>query len=224
MDKTQIHNLVELIVAEVIRRVEAQARLEQHPEDVAVLLAGKPTCPEKLQAWLAGRYGEGYSTIVFHQNAPPWKHAICADSLNRTQIMDMLGTAKTVILAAPELELLRRIAAGDDTDPVSAYIVRAILWKKEVRLLLDFEPPQFMRNTFFAGVAESIGTLKSLHVAVDYYDTGQQAAPVRRDFITEQDVLLAAQSPEKLILCAMGAIVTPSAKDAIAQTGVILSY
>lgn len=224
MDKTQIHNLVELIVAEVIRRVEEEQRKEQHPEDVVVIVAGKPTCPEKLEKWLSDRYGVGYSTIFFQQNAPPWKHAISASSLSPEQINDSIGTAKKVILASPELSLLRQIAAGDDTDPVSKVLVRAILWKKEVRLLLDFEPPQFKRNTFFAGVADAIETLKSLQVSVDYYDTGQQAAAERKDFITEQDVLDAAERPEKLILCAIGAIITPSAKDAISQTGVILSY
>ena len=89
---------------------------------------------------------------------------------------------------------------------------------------MDFEPPQFQRNTFFAGVADALDTLKSLNVKVDYYDTGQQAALQRKDFITEKDVLDAAERPEKLILCAIGAIITPSAKDAISETGVILSY
>lgn len=211
-------------MAEVIRRVEEEQRKEQHPEDVVVIVAGKPTCPEKLEKWLSDQYGVGYSTIFFQQNAPPWKHAISADSLSHEQIMDAIGTAKQVILASPELSLLRQIAVGNDEDPVSRLCVRAILWKKEVRLLLDFEPPQFMRNTFFAGVADALDTLKSLNVKVDYYDTGQQAALQRKDFITEKDVLDAAERPEKLILCAIGAIITPSAKDAISQTGVILSY
>lgn len=211
-------------MAEVIRRVEEQQRLEQHPEDVVVVVAGKPACPEKLERRLSEQYGVGYSAIFFQQNAPPWKHAISASSLSPEQIIDMIGTAKKVILASPELSLLRLIAAGDDQDPISKLLVRAILWKKEVRLLLDFEPPQFRRNTFFAGVADAIETLKSLHVSVDHYDTGEQAALQRKDFITEKDVLDAAERPEKLILCAIGAIITPSARDAISETGVILSY
>ena len=43
MNRELLHKLIDLIVAEVVRRVAIAVRQAQHPEDVAVLLAAPIT-------------------------------------------------------------------------------------------------------------------------------------------------------------------------------------
>lgn len=225
MDKAYLHKLIELIVEEVTRRVKALQRQQEHPEDVVVLLPEPLAYPQRLQAHLQKQFGMGYTPVeLAGSTGLCMDYLLNAEQLGTAGLYDVLGKAKTVVLASPSIALLSKIAAGDDSDTVSRLVTRAILWKKDVRLLLDFTPPQFLRNTFFEGVASSIETLRSMNVQVETYDTGQATAQVCRELITEQDVLQAAQTEEMTLRCKVGAIITPSARDAIAATGVILKY
>lgn len=210
-----IHNLVEQIVQEVVRRVEAELLREQHPERVAVLVGTRPTSPERMEGWLQSRYGPAYTSLHFGEPPKP--------PPDRLQISEAVGAAREVILASPDIEQLRRIANGDDNDPVSGAIVRALLWKKKVTILLDYEPPKFRRNTFYETIAGSLETLQSMGVSVEYYEAFAREEK-GTDLVTEADVLTAAQTETKTILCAYGAIITPSAQDAIRETGVVLDY
>lgn len=210
-----IHNLVEQIVQEVVRRVEAELLREQHPEKLAVLVGTRPTSPERMEEWLQSRYGPAYTVLRFGE--PPKKPP------DRLEITEAVGAAKEIILASPDIEQLRKIANGDDTDPLSGAIVRALLWKKKVTILLDYEPPRFRRNTFYETIAGALETLQSMGVSVEYYEAFEKEA-VGKDLVTEADVLAAAETEEKTILCVYGAIITPSAQDAIRETGVLLDY
>ena len=102
--------------------------------------------------------------------------------------------------------------------------MRSVLWRKDVRLYLDFEPPKFRRNTFLEGVASAIETLRQMNVAVCPYFTGDAAAQIGATLITEADVLTAAQTKEKTITARVGAIITPAARDALRATDVAVQY
>ena len=129
-----------------------------------------------------------------------------------------------MILVGPRLELLDKIAHGEDGEFLSYLAVRSILWKKDVRLYLDFEPPRFRRNTFLEGVASSVETLRRMNVAVCPYYTGDAAEQIGMTLITEADVLAAADTREKSIHARVGAIITPAARDALLTSGVAIAY
>ena len=103
-------------------------------------------------------------------------------------------------------------------------LVRAILWQKDVRVYLDYEPPRFRRNTFLADTAEAIDTLRQMAVTVCPYFAVAPQEPEGTDLVTEADVLDAAKTESKTIRCRSGAIITPAARDALAATDVILRY
>ena len=149
---------------------------------------------------------------------------IPAGKLEPGGLLERVKEAKTVILVSPRLELLRRIASGDDGDPLSHLLVRAILWQKDVRVYLDYEPPRFRRNTFLADTAEAIDTLRQMAVTVCPYFAVAPQEPEGTDLVTEADVLDAAKTESKTIRCRSGAIITPAARDALAATDVILRY
>ena len=149
---------------------------------------------------------------------------LCAGKLEPGGLLERVKEARTVILVSPRLELLRRIASGDDGDPLSHLLVRAILWQKDVRVYLDYEPPRFRRNTFLADTAEAIDTLRQMAVTVCPYFAVAPQEPEGTDLVTEADVLDAAKTESKTIRCRSGAIITPAARDALAATDVILRY
>ena len=225
MDTELLHKLIELIVAEVVRRVARLEREKQHPEQVLVLLAAPVAYPKELKALLKTQFGEGYTFLSFiPQSGVQDDGMLFADRLGQPELLKRITAAKTVILVGPHLELLGQIARGEDKDFLSYLIVRSVLWKKDVRLYLDFEPPRFKRNTFLEGVASSIETLRQMNVAVCPYYTGDAAAQIGATLITEADVLLAAQTKDKTIAAREGAIITPAARDALRTTDVAVQY
>ena len=122
------------------------------------------------------------------------------------------------------MELLQEIARGRDKELMAHLMVRSILWRKDVRLYLDFEPPRFRRNTFLEGVSSALDTLKDMGVTVSPYYTGDAARLIGESLVTEADVLAASQRPDKTIHCRVGAIITPAARDALAVHDVIVQY
>lgn len=225
MNQEWIHKLIELIVAEVVRRVALLERQKQHPERVLVLLTAPVAYPKELKALLKKQFGEGYTPVSFTERNELGNETLrFASQLGQASLMEMATAAKTVILVAPRLELLRQVADGEDKDFLAYLAVRSILWKKDVRLYLDFDPPRFRRNTFMEGVASSIETLRQMQVTVSPYFTGDAAAQIGATLITEADVLAAAQTEEKTLRARVGAIITPAARDALLANDIVVQY
>lgn len=225
MNSELLHKLIELIVAQVVQRVALEERQRQHPEQTLVLLAAPVAYPKELQALLETQFGVGYTPVSFPQRCEfPEETLLYADALGQDNLMQRVTAAKTVILVGPRLELLGQIARGEDAELLSYLVVRSILWKKDVRLYLDFEPPQFRRNTFLETVASSVETLRQMGVTVCPYYTGDTAAQTGATLICEADVFAAAQTEEKSIRARVGAIITPAARDALLSSGVSVQY
>ena len=207
------------------REKQQEERRRQHPEQVLVLLADSVSFPEKLQQTLNEQFGVAYTPVSIPEtNTFADEALLYAGKLEPGGLLERVKEAKTVILVSPRLELLRRIASGDDGDPLSHLLVRAILWQKDVRVYLDYEPPRFRRNTFLADTAEAIDTLRQMAVTVCPYFAVAPQEPEGTDLVTEADVLDAAKTESKTIRCRSGAIITPAARDALAATDVILRY
>ena len=225
MNRELLHKLIEIIVAEVVRRVASLERQKQHPEQTLVLLAAPLAYPNELEKLLKAQFGEGYTPVSFlDQIELQDEHMLYVSQLGEQELLKRVTVAKTVILVGPRLELLEQVARGEDKDFLAYLLVRSILWKKDVRLYLDFDPPQFKRNTFLEGVASGIETLRQMQVTVCPYFRGEAAARKQSTLITEADVLSAAESPEKTIRAQVGAIITPAARDALLTSGVAVQY
>ena len=225
MNRELLNKLIEQIVAEVARRVRLAERQAQHPEQVLVLLSAPVAYPKELKKLLAAQFGEGYTPVSFTQACGFSDEALLsAEALGERELLRRVTEAKTVILVGPTLTLLEQVARGRDEAPLAYLLIRSVLWKKDVRLYLDFEPPKFRRNTFLEGVAASIDTLRQMNVADCPYYTGDAAQSIAATLVTEADVLAAAQTAKKTICARVGAIVTPAARDALNATGVILHY
>ncbi len=223
MRNGQLQKLIEAIVAEVARRVAEAQRQEQHPEQVLLLLSAPVAYAKELKDLLQAQFGEGYTPLSFVEGCP-LPHCIYAGQMEPSELLQRVTQAKTVILVAPRLEQLQEIAEGRDKELLSHLMVRSILWRKDVRLYLDFEPPRFRRNTFLEGVASAIDTLREMGVMVHPYYTGDAAKVMGESLVTEADVLAAAQRPDKTISCRAGAIITPAARDALAVYDVTIHY
>jgi hypothetical protein len=138
-------------------------------------------------------------------------------------LADKLGDMANVVLLAPRLGLLDDIVHGLDAEVPAYLAIRSILWKKNVRLLLDFEPPKNKRNTFYEKIMEAVQALEAIGVGIMTYRSTGEPEPEGYTLITETDVRRAYQEGQYRMRKAADAIVTPAAVDAAEELGIYIA-
>jgi hypothetical protein len=184
--------------------------------DTLVLVPGFVPAPERALAVLARQYGKR-AQLVFLSDAVFTADETSGCSLDwatqQNELVEMLVRAQHAVLLAPNTALLARMGAGDNAEDFSEALVRRILWGKAVDVLLDFEPPKFRRDTYFARLAEAVDQLTSMGFRFFTYQPCEGTSSGVLALVTEREVVEAKQSGRKTIVCAAGAIVTPLAVD-----------
>ena len=184
--------------------------------DTLVLVPGFVPAPERALAVLARQYGKR-TQLVFLSDAVFAAEGTMGCRLDwatqQNELVELLVHAQHAVLLAPGTALLARMGAGDNAEDFSEALVRRILWGKPVDVLLDFEPPKFRRDTYFARLAEAIDQLTSMGFRFFTYQPCEGTGSGALALVTEREVVEAKQSGRKTIVCAAGAIVTPLAVD-----------
>ena len=192
------------------------AALAAGGDSVLVLVPGFVPAPERAIAALSALYGKRVQLVflsdaTFTANETPICQLDWATQKN--ELVELLVRAEHAVLLAPGTALLARMGVGDNAEDFSEALVRRILWGKAVDVLLDFEPPKFRRDTYFARLAEAIDQLTSMGFRFSTYQPCEGGTGNVLALVTEREVVEAKQNGRKTILCAAGAIVTPLAVD-----------
>ncbi len=128
-----------------------------------------------------------------------------------------------IVLAVPPLGMIKHIAEGDDSDLFERVFLKAVLWRKAVTLLLDFEKPKFRRGTFFESLSDNLDSIEDMGVQVVSLMESQKEPSFEKSLVTEFDVAEALRCGVKNIKCLPGAIVTPLARDKAKECGVAIN-
>ncbi|GHU63187.1 hypothetical protein AGMMS49983_06100 [Clostridia bacterium] len=142
-----------------------------------------------------------------------------ADVIGFAALTDKLSDMANVVLLSPKLSLLDDIAHGVDAEIPAYLVIRSMLWGKNVRVLLDFEPPRIKRNTFFEKIIEDLQTIEAIGIGIMTYNCTSDLEAEGLTLITETDVRVAHKEGRYRIRKAAGAIVTPAARDASKELG-----
>ncbi len=140
----------------------------------------------------------------------------------RARLMARLKGFADVLLVCPPLWMLQSVARGDDKGFFEQALMRALLWHKNVTVLLDFEPPKQGRGTFFGGIADALKALEDMGAKVVTLPLSVGRPEGELTLVTEADVEAAQKAGRVRICCAPGAIVTPLARDASRELGVAI--
>ena len=128
------------------------------------------------------------------------------------QLLDLLAEADELLLVAPDFCILQNLASGECSDDLSHCILRALLWGVKIWILVDYEVPRFLRDSFFGKLNDTFDALRMLGIVIDTFNVEKRyLKPV--DFVTENDVLTAGRQGREVIHCTEKAIVTQLAED-----------
>ena len=165
---------------------------------------------------LEEEYGDDLQYLVFDDELVfPDRHVVHISSLNPQILLNKLSLADRIVLLAPRISTLTNLARGNDSGLLEQLVLKALLWGIDVCVWLDFKPMKFKRNTFYARVLDAIDALVDMGVGFRTYNClpegRSQPLPT---LLTEKDILDAKAHGDKRIVCADGAVITPSALDA----------
>lgn len=224
MDRILLNEIIEQIVAEVVRRVRLYERRLLEPEETVVLTASPVAFPKRLRAYLDEHYTDRY--VVIHLGAgSPWEGADCllGRELGEAGLTRRLYAARRVLLACPTVALLREIGRGEDRADAARLFTKAILWGKQATVLLDYEPPRFHRNSFLGSLTDALDALRDSGVEIANYCVPTVDEHEALTLVTEETVQQ-AHAAGKTIYLAQKAIVTPAARDAAKALDVKMEY
>lgn len=225
MDEAQIREIIRIITERVLDRLTAEGMYV--PEQNGALVVVPNILPE---AALLNEYlKERFSPQVTCAELEPCAELdssfsrICAtEKEQQRRLLSSLKFYRNVVLAMPSLQLLGRIAGGEDGGFAEQLMLRAILLEKDVTVVLDYRPPKFKRGTFFERVVSSVAALKDMGVEIVSLVPKIKPADSGCELVTEDEVMQAFLYGDQSIQCAKGAIVTPLAKDKASELGVTI--
>ena len=213
MNEEQIKELIKRIVEEVLARMSAFGEYK-----TLAIVPEISAYTKEAQEYLSG----SKSVAALFAEAEELTGIDCkridtAD--DRKNIIKALKNIEEVVLVAPSLNLLCKIADGDDTVFEAKVFEKAILDGRKTTVLLDFLPPKFKKGTLFEKAISAIDTLVDMQVEVVYLGSKSDEG---YKLITEYEVNEAAKRGIERLQCAQGAIVTPLARDAAKDKGITI--
>lgn len=220
-------NIEERELISLIRRIAEQVIREQlQPESVerGVLALVPSFVPDAapLEQYLLQKYGthvtctgEGAATL-----SETLRKTAMETPEEKQRLMARLKGFADVALVCPPLWMLQNIARGDDRGFHEQACMRALLWHKNVWVLLDYERPKFSRGTFFAELNDTFKALEDMGAKIVSLGLSVSKPEAELSLVTQAEIDEAHRSGRGRVRCAQGAIITPLARDAAKELGV----
>ncbi|MEA5051084.1 MAG: hypothetical protein VB021_06380 [Oscillospiraceae bacterium] len=216
MDSNQLQNIISDITKNIIEQSEASCVTASttRPETL-VFLTCAIASPQKTFSLIAEKYGPDTEYVVFDERLSYGGiREVRANGANLSELLEKTAAAVNVVLLAPKISTLQKLAAGNDAEASEQLLLKAVLWGLNVDVWLDFKPMKFKRNTFFERVLDALDALTDMGVSLSTYDCLPETRHTEPlTLVTERDVLDAAAKGVRDLVCAANAVVTPAAID-----------
>ncbi len=224
MTAEQLNALINKIAEEVLYRLNSmEPSDEEVTGSVAIVTTYVPSMKTALET-LESRHGDVEYIVHETEFTAVGRTTLRVQEENKHEILERVASSANVVLVTPKLGLLSSIASGEDDGYVEHVVMRSLLWGRNVEVLLDFEPPKYKRNTFFEKIVTILTTLEDMGMKVLTYKCSTPDNEQRYTLVTETEVLEAYKSGKTQVMCAPGAIVTPSAKDKAKELEIEINY
>lgn len=225
IDEAQIREIIRRVTERVLDRLMAEGLFLPEQNGALVLVSNFIPEPALLNKYLKSRFTTGVTCAALEPNArldPEFDAVFAARVDEQQRLFSTLKFYEHIVLAMPSMQLLNRIAIGDDSGFTEQLVLRAILMRKKVTVVLDYQPPKFKRGTFFEGVVNSITALKDMGAEIVSLTPVLRSADLVCELVTEDTILWAYLCGDRSIQCTKGTIVTPLAKDKANELGIAI--
>ena len=192
---------------------------EPQQEQILAFLTEPLAYPGLARQAVCDSFGEDTAFISFGLAGCAASEQTAQDS--EPQLTQRVADCEGVLLLAPGVPSLLRLARGESAILAEKLVLRALLWEKPVWVWLDFAPRRMHKSPFFRDVSDAVQALEAMGMNLSEelwaIHTGK-AAKQPLAFVTEQDVLQVENGTE--LVCAKNAVITPLARDRASQNNI----
>ncbi len=221
-------NLSELLnsaVDSVLNKMLTNLPADEHVDGTLVICTTYVVSPKTVRETLVSKFGESMEFALFEDaafNSFGFGSIEVESKQEERKVMQLAANSGNVVLVTPKINLMDRIASGEDDGFVEHLVMRSLLWNRNVYLLLDFEKPKFKRGTFYERIGDIIDALTDMGVRVMIYSpSGEQATDVHT-LVTQIEVEEASRQGKFTVYCSKNAIVTPLAHERARELGITI--
>ncbi len=217
--------LVRSIVDSVLNRIEREMPRDEHVMGTLALFTTYVPSPKTANEKLVVLYGEDIECAMSEEaDFEPFgfESMRIEDKADEKLLLQKAASKGRIVLVTPKINLLQRIADGDDEGFIEHVVLRSLLWGRKVCILLDFDTPKFKRGTFFEKIASIIDSLTSMGIQVAQYNCAGEKETAVLTLVTENEIEQARKAGKHSVLCAAGAIITPLARERAAELNITI--
>ncbi len=208
--------LVRSIVDKVLNRIERERPRDEHVVGTLALFTTYVPSPKTANETLVALYGEDIECALSEDaDFEPFgfESMHIEDKEDERLLLQKAASKGRIVLVTPKINLLKRIADGDDDGFIEHVMLRSLLWGRKVCILLDFDTPKFKRGTFFEKIGSVIDSLTSMGIQVAQYHCAGEKEVATLTLVTENEIEQARRQGKHSVACASGAIITPLARE-----------
>ncbi len=210
-------------VDSVLNQMLTRMPIDEYVVGTLVLCTTYVVSPKTVRETLRAKFGDAPEFALFEDaefNSFGYSSITVQTREDERKLMGKAANSANIVLATPKLNLMQRIADGDDDGFVEHLVMRSLLWGRNVYILLDFEKPKFKRGTFYEKIGDIIDSLTNMGVKLlTYSPVGEQETDVF-SLVTQVEVEDASRRGIFTVYCSKDAIITPLARERAVELGI----
>ena len=131
------------------------------------------------------------------------------------------GDFKSVTVVSPSVELLRKLAKSDESSPEVSLVLYALLRRRKVKILTDFDMSDVTPGAFAKNVADIYAAVSDMGIEVVRITTAEQEGfDAMAGFVNEDMIRELAKQRKREIAVSSETVITPLARDAAEELGI----
>jgi hypothetical protein len=150
------------------------------------------------------------------------------DEQDRQSILDKFESFSFICCVSPGIKLMENLASVNDEGIIENLILKAVLYNKHVRILIDYDLNSAPMNSLTRKIKGFFETFIGMGISIEFLTINggsQNILPVRENqLITEEDIDVFWESGNREINCGKGCIITPLAQDRAREIGLKILF
>ena len=224
IDPAKLQSIINELVAQTVARLNSDGEKDINAGDTALVLLPKYISEPKLLADYIEKTFRN-ARYIFAEGSKPgqdFQGVRIDDEASKQEVIASLGGYQNIVLAFPSVNVVKKIAGGEDEGFAETVVTKALLKNKNVVIILDFSLQPASHSKWLKSIFSAVKDVEEAGAEFVTLSCTCEEEQNALELVTEADVARIFDSGSRTIHCKKGAVVTPLAKDRANELGLTI--
>ena len=223
-DPAKLQSIINELVAQTVARLDNDVDKDINADDTALVLLPKYISEPKLLSEYIEKTFQNARYIIAEGSKPgqDFRGINIEDEGSKQEVIASLGGYQNIVLAFPTVNVVKKIASGEDEGFTETVVTKAMLKNKKVVILLDFSLQPASQSRWLKSIFSAVKDIEEAGADFVTLSCTCEDKQNALELVTETDVVRIFDSGSRTIHCKEGAVVTPLAKDKAYELGLTI--